>query len=48
VLDLWMRSHDAQELSRSFASLGDSLLEAQEDYVKAKEFDEALFGEDYQ
>ncbi len=29
-------------------TLGESLLEAQEQYVQAKELDEALFGEDFQ
>ncbi len=34
--------------ARSFESLGDSLLEAQEEYLSAKELDESLFGEDYE
>jgi SNF2 family DNA or RNA helicase len=48
VLDLWLRSHDDAELQRSFEALGETLLEAQEQYVQAKELDEALFGEDFQ
>jgi SNF2 family DNA or RNA helicase len=48
VLNLWLRSRDEAELAQSFASLGDTLLEAQEKYVQAKELDEALFGEDFQ
>jgi SNF2 family DNA or RNA helicase len=48
VLGLWLRSRDETELEQSFVALGDSLLEAQEQYVQAKELDEALFGEDYQ
>jgi SNF2 family DNA or RNA helicase len=48
VLDLWLRSRDEAELERSFATLGETLLEAQEQYVQAKELDEALFGEDFQ
>lgn len=48
VLDLWLRSRDDHELEKSFVALGDTLLEAQEQYVQAKELDEALFGEDYQ
>jgi SNF2 family DNA or RNA helicase len=47
VLDLWLRSHSDDELSHAFNQLGVSILDAQEQYVKAKEFDEALFGEDY-
>ena len=48
VLNLWLRSRDDAELEQSFVTLGDTLLEAQEQYVQAKELDEALFGEDFQ
>jgi hypothetical protein len=48
VLNLWLRSRDEGELDRCFTALGDTLLEAQEKYVQAKELDEALFGEDFQ
>ncbi|HEV7221509.1 MAG TPA: SNF2-related protein [Pirellulales bacterium] len=48
VLDLWLRSRDDAELEQSFVKLGETLLEAQEQYVQAKELDEALFGEDFQ
>jgi SNF2 family DNA or RNA helicase len=48
VLNLWLKSRDDAELEQSFESLGETLLEAQEQYVQAKELDEALFGEDYQ
>ena len=48
VLNLWLRSRDDRELEESFETLGNSLLDAQEEYLKAKELDEALFGEDYQ
>ncbi len=48
VLNLWLKSRDDAELEQSFATLGDTLLEAQEQYVQAKELDEALFGEDFQ
>jgi SNF2 family DNA or RNA helicase len=48
VLNLWLRSRDDQELEKSFESLGETLLEAQEQYVQSKELDEALFGEDFQ
>jgi SNF2 family DNA or RNA helicase len=48
VLNLWLRARDDSELDRSFHTLGESLLEAQEQYVQAKELDDALFGEDFQ
>jgi len=48
VLDLWLRSHDDRQLDQSFDDLGSSLLDAQEEYLQAKQLDEALFGEEYQ
>ncbi len=48
VLNLWLRSRDDAELEKSFVTLGETLLEAQEQYVQSKELDEALFGEDFQ
>ncbi len=48
VLNLWLQSHDERELEHSFDELGRSLLKAQEKYVKTKELDEALFGDDYE
>jgi SNF2 family DNA or RNA helicase len=48
VLNLWLHSRDDAELEQSFEALGETLLEAQEQYVQAKELDAALFGEDFQ
>jgi len=48
VLNLWLRSGNDFELEQSFEALGETLLEAQEHYVQAKELDDALFGEDFQ
>jgi superfamily II DNA/RNA helicase len=48
VFDLWLHSRDDAELEKSFETLGETLLDAQEQYVKSKELDEALFGEDFQ
>ena len=48
VLDLWLRSRDAADLDQAFEQLGESLIEAQDQYLKAKELDGALFGEDYE
>ena len=48
VLDLWLRSHDDRDLQQSFDSLGQSLLDAQEEYLQTKQLDEALFGEEFQ
>ena len=48
ILNLWLRSRDDRDLEDSFGELGQSLLDAQEQYLKAKKLDEALFGEDYE
>ncbi|MCH7686680.1 MAG: DEAD/DEAH box helicase [Planctomycetes bacterium] len=48
VLNLWLRSANEDHLEQSFEELGDSLLDAQKQYLDAKELDEALFGEDYE
>ena len=48
VVNLWLRSRNSAELDSAFDELGDSLLEAHEEYLKTKQLDEALFGEDYQ
>ncbi|HUU69305.1 MAG TPA: SNF2-related protein [Planctomycetota bacterium] len=48
VLDLWLRSKDGAELDAAFDRLGESLLDAHEQYGRSKELDDALFGEDYQ
>jgi len=48
VLDLWLKAHSDIDLERSFQQLGNSLLDAQEQYLKTKALDAALFGEDYE
>ncbi|MFH0939032.1 MAG: SNF2-related protein [Planctomycetota bacterium] len=48
VLNLWLRSQDGAALDSEFDKLGESLLQAQEEYVKSKELDEALFGDDFE
>ncbi len=48
VLNLWLRSASDRELDHSFDALGQTLLDAQEEYLTTKQLDEALFGEDYQ
>ncbi len=48
VFGLWLRSRDDRDLQHSFDSLGQSLLDAQEEYLRTKQLDEALFGEEFQ
>jgi SNF2 family DNA or RNA helicase len=48
VMDLWLRSQSQDELSREFERLGESLVQAQKEYLGTKQLDEALFGDDYE
>ena len=48
VLDMWLRSQSQNELNLEFELLGDSLVQAQKEYLDAKQLDETLFGEDYE
>jgi SNF2 family DNA or RNA helicase len=48
VLNLWLQSRDDHQLEQSFESLGESLVAAQEEYLHARELDDALFGEEFQ
>lgn len=48
VLNLWLQAGTERELDASFDTLGNSLLEAQAEYLQAKKLDEDLFGDDYE
>ena len=48
VMQLWLKSHSSGDLDAAFAQLGESLVTAQEQYLQAKELDDALFGEDFE
>ena len=48
VMNLWLRSQDGADLDQAFERLGNSLLTAQQEYLKSKELDEALFGDEYE
>ena len=47
VLDLWAGAHTPEELAQGFAELGQELVQAREAYRRARDYDEALFGEDF-
>ena len=46
VMDLWAGAANSDDAARGFAQLGDELLHAREAYRQARDYDEALFGED--
>jgi SNF2 family DNA or RNA helicase len=47
VLEIWRQAQSTDELSAKMGELGDALVEARTAYQQMKEYDEALFGEDF-
>jgi len=47
LLDVWVRGLSEEDLQAGFNQLGDTLLQARQEYQKTREYDEALFGEDF-
>jgi SNF2 family DNA or RNA helicase len=47
LLDVWVRGQNDEDLQAGFNQLGETLLQARQEYQKTREYDEALFGEDF-
>ncbi len=47
LLDIWVQGQSEAELQAGFDQLGEALLQARQAYQKTREYDEALFGEDF-
>jgi SNF2 family DNA or RNA helicase len=47
LLDIWVKSQNNESLQTGFNQLGEALLQARQSYQKTREYDEALFGEDF-
>ena len=47
LLDVWVRGKTDEDLQSGFNQLGETLLQARQEYQKTREYDEALFGEDF-
>ncbi len=47
ILDIWVQSQTAAEIASGFEQLGNELVKARQAYSKTREYDEALFGEDF-
>ena len=47
VMDVWTQARTPEEVAASFEQLGDALAQARETYQRTREYDEALFGEDF-
>lgn len=48
AINLWLRSRDDADLDAAFDQLGNDIVAARKEYLKTKELDKALFGEDYE
>src|SRR4030067_867948 len=48
VMQLWISSPNEEGLKTGFERLGEELLEAKNEYLKAKSFDDEIFGDDYE
>ncbi|MEC4850703.1 MAG: C-terminal helicase domain-containing protein, partial [Jaaginema sp. PMC 1079.18] len=48
VIDLWLANAEAQQLDTAFGQLGQQLLEAKHSYQEVQEFDEKLFGDEFE
>ena len=47
LLDVWVQAQNDAELQAGFSQLGETLLQARQAHQKTREYDEALFGEDF-
>jgi SNF2 family DNA or RNA helicase len=47
LLDVWVQGQNEADLQAGFTQLGENLLQARQAYQKTREYDEALFGEDF-
>jgi superfamily II DNA or RNA helicase len=48
VMEIWVRSRNHDEARSRFESFGEDLVKAKSDYLKSKELDREVFGEDYE
>jgi SNF2 family DNA or RNA helicase len=48
VMDIWTQARTPEEEEKVFEQLGDTLAQAREFYRRTREYDQALFGEDFE
>ena len=48
VMGIWLKSANDGEIKAGFEKLGEDLVQAKNEYLKAKFFDDEIFGEDYE
>jgi hypothetical protein len=47
LLDVWVNGQGEADLQAGFNQLGETLLQARQAYQKTREYDDALFGQDF-
>jgi SNF2 family DNA or RNA helicase len=48
IMEIWLRSGNKRELENGFEQLGQELIEAKNEYLKSRAYDDEIFGEDYE
>jgi len=48
VMEIWLKSNDRDDARTRFEALGQSLVQARSSYLRSKELDREIFGEDYE
>jgi hypothetical protein len=48
IMEIWLKSADYSSLEDGFKHLGNELIHAKKEYLKSKEMDNEIFGEDYE
>ncbi|MFH1505230.1 MAG: SNF2-related protein [Candidatus Omnitrophota bacterium] len=48
IMEIWLRSNNEKTLENNFTQFGNQIIEAKKEYLKAKDYDTAIFGEDYE
>ena len=47
-MEIWLKSNDRADACARFEALGQSLVQARSSYLRSKELDREIFGEDYE
>ncbi|MDP3030178.1 MAG: SNF2-related protein [Deltaproteobacteria bacterium] len=48
IMEIWLNSRNDEEVKDGFESLGQELIKAKNEYMRAKALDDEIFGEDYE
>jgi len=48
ILDIWLKSTSAEQMKEEFEQLGQEMMKAKKAYLKARQLDDEIFGEDYE